>query len=88
MVKNAGAEPQGFCGAEWGSVPGETSEELSDSECGTVAPDELPYDPYALKFKGRFGRVVEDPPRASTSAAASAPPQEGIEQGNRQMLTR
>ena len=76
------SEPRGFCAEEWGSVPGETSEELSDSEYGTPAPDELPYDPYALEFEGRFGRIVEDPPRASTLAAASAPPQEGTDQGD------
>ena len=28
-------EPQGFCANEWGSVPGETSEEMSESEYGT-----------------------------------------------------
>ena len=46
------SEPRGFCANEWGSVPGETSEELSESEYGTPAPDVLPYDPYALKCKG------------------------------------
>ena len=68
------------CAEEWNSVPGETSEELSDSEYGHPAPDEMPYNPYALEFEGRFGCIVEDPPRAGTSAAASAQPQEGIEQ--------
>ena len=58
------SDARGFCAEEWGSVPGETSEELSDSEYGTPAPDELPYDPYALEFEVRFVRVVEDPPRA------------------------
>ena len=58
------------------------SERLSDAEYGTLAPDELPYDPYALEFEGRCGRIVEDPPRESTSALASAPPQEGIDEGD------
>ena len=74
------SEPRGFCANEWVSVPGETSEELSESEYGTPAPDVLPYNPYALKCEGRFGCIVEDPPRAGTSAAASAQPQEGLEQ--------
>ena len=54
VVRSTGAEPQGFCATEWGSVPGETSEELSESEYGTPAPDVLPYNPYALKCGGRF----------------------------------
>ena len=38
-------------------------------------------------FEGRCGRMVEDPPRESTSAPASAPPQEGIEQGDCAVVT-
>ena len=42
----------------------------------------MPYDTYALEFEGIFGRIVEDPPRASALAAAWAPPQEGTYQGD------
>ena len=79
LKKKANRSHKDFCANQWGSVPGET-EEPSESEYGTPAPDVLPYNPYALKFEGRYGRIVEDPPRAGTPAAASAQPQEGIEQ--------